>query len=258
MANSSRDTPATIICDIHGDRPCAIVCRHHLAALDRAVGFVENSKDPDDRQAWCDDCESLFLREGGKTKSFLEFNNFGVVCVDCFIRLRSRHSNEASTSECSECGRFHDELPRVFMTELPETKDGSTIQVRHERKSMCRTKSQSFVRCEIEIPVRSSEDGPLGFICWVEIRRQDYRQLLAFRKDKGSASVFPNWVTGTLANAVRAVPNSFGTPVKFEVLKDDPTPYIKWVAPGTPLAALINSGASLAFCHDFADRHSLS
>lgn len=247
-----------INCDDHGDRPSAIVCRHHLDVLDRAVGFVENSDDPDDLQAWCDDCESLFLSEEDKTKKFLDFNDAAVVCVDCYVRLKSRHSGNPSTYECSECGGVHDELPRYFMKKLPETKEGSTIQVRHERKSMCRTDSQSFVRCEIEVPVLASDDGPLGFICWVEVSRQDYRDLLAFRKDEGSAPAFPSWVTGTLANAVSGVPSSFGTPVKFEVMKDDPTPYIKWVAPGTPLAALVTSGASVAFWHEVAALYSLS
>jgi hypothetical protein len=246
MAKSTPDRPQTIECHLHGKRSPAIVCRHHLEALDRAVGFVENSDDPDDLQAWCDDCESLFVSEEGKTRRFLEFNDFGVVCVDCYGRLKARHSSAAHA--CSECGRLHDELPRYFMTELPETADGSTVQVSHEHKSMCRTDRQSFVRCEIEVPVLAPDEDPLGFICWVEISRQDYLQLLAFRKDEGDL-VSPGWVSGTLANAVRAVPGSFGTPVKFEVLKDDPTPYIKWLEPGTPLAALVASGASVAFWH---------
>jgi hypothetical protein len=80
-----------INCDSHGHRGSAIVCRHHLEVRDRAAGFVENSDDPDDLQAWCDACEDLFLREGDKTEPFLKFNNFAVVCVDCYARLRERH-----------------------------------------------------------------------------------------------------------------------------------------------------------------------
>jgi hypothetical protein len=252
MTTSDPDTRDTIACDIHGERPCAIVCRHHIDVRDRAVGFVENSTDPDDLQAWCDDCESLFLREGGKTESFRAFNAFGVVCVDCYARLRAHHSGEPAAPACSGCGRVHDELPRYFMTKLPEAPDGSIIQAKEERKSMCRTKRQSFVRCEVEVPLLGSDDGPLGFICWVEISRADYRRLLAFRKDEGSAAAFPDWVSGTLANTLRGIPGTFGTAVKFQVLRDDPTPYIKWVAPGTPLAALVTSGASVAFWHEVA------
>ena len=82
---------AKIDCDSHGHRASAIVCRHHLEVRDRAAGFIENSDDPDDLQAWCDACEDLFLREGDKTEPFLKFNNFAVVCVDCYTRLRERH-----------------------------------------------------------------------------------------------------------------------------------------------------------------------
>jgi hypothetical protein len=81
----------TVNCGLHGDRLAAIVCRHHVEVRNRPVGFVENSADPDDRQAWCDDCKDLFLREGDLTEKFREFNNFAVVCIDCYMQLRSRH-----------------------------------------------------------------------------------------------------------------------------------------------------------------------
>ena len=96
MATRSSGRPMMISCDTHGERRSAIVCRHHLKVVDRAVGFVENSDDPDDLQAWCDDCEALFLREGDKTKKFLKFNSFAVVCIDCYIRYRASHSRDAS------------------------------------------------------------------------------------------------------------------------------------------------------------------
>ena len=82
----------TINCGRHGDRVAAVVCRHHVEVDDRPVGFVENSDDPDDRQAWCDDCESFFLREGELTEDFRKFNNFAVVCIDCYMQLRARHA----------------------------------------------------------------------------------------------------------------------------------------------------------------------
>jgi hypothetical protein len=86
------DALMMIRCGSHGERVAAVVCRHHLEVGDRTVGFVENSDDPSDLQAWCDDCEDLFLREGDKTEAFLEFNNFAIVCVDCYARMKARHS----------------------------------------------------------------------------------------------------------------------------------------------------------------------
>lgn len=66
-----------------------------LTAKDRCVGFVENSSDPDDLQAWCDDCEKLFLEEGEMTRRFETFNGMSVVCDTCYLGLRERHSRLA-------------------------------------------------------------------------------------------------------------------------------------------------------------------
>src|SRR3954470_17532391 len=96
MTRDPSDRPMLISCSSHGERIAAVVCRHHVSVADRPVGFVENSDDPTDLQAWCDDCETLFLSEGDKTDQFVEFNDFAVVCVDCYIRLRARHCGEVS------------------------------------------------------------------------------------------------------------------------------------------------------------------
>jgi hypothetical protein len=92
MDTDSNDTPMTVHCDIHGDDVAAVVCRHHVETSDHVVGFVENSDDPGDLQAWCDACEELFIREGDKTKRFVRFNNFAIVCVRCYAQLKARHS----------------------------------------------------------------------------------------------------------------------------------------------------------------------
>ena len=83
-----------INCERHGERTAAIVCRHHIQVHDHAAGFVENSDDPDDLQAWCDDCERMFLQQGDKTDDFRIFNDFAVVCVNCYVELRTRHQRE--------------------------------------------------------------------------------------------------------------------------------------------------------------------
>jgi hypothetical protein len=63
-----------------------------LGPKDRVVGFVENSADPNDWQAWCDDCETLFLREGGLTAAFEAFNNRAIVCDFCYALFKEQHS----------------------------------------------------------------------------------------------------------------------------------------------------------------------
>ena len=85
----------TINCEQHGERVAAVVCRHHLEVRDRALGFVENSDDPNDRQAWCNECESFFLREGDTTEAFRQFNDFAIVCIDCYMRLRTVHTSHS-------------------------------------------------------------------------------------------------------------------------------------------------------------------
>ena len=87
-----KDDPSTIECCKHGRAKSAIVCGHHVQAQDRAVGFIENSADPDDLQAWCGECEAVFVDEGGMTKTFRAFNGMSVVCVSCYEELKQRHS----------------------------------------------------------------------------------------------------------------------------------------------------------------------
>ena len=86
------DEPNTIDCDIHGTSPSAIVCGHLLRPTDAILGFVENSSDPDDLQAWCDACEDLFVREQGLTEAFRQFCDFAVVCTGCYAQLKTLHA----------------------------------------------------------------------------------------------------------------------------------------------------------------------
>jgi hypothetical protein len=84
--------PTTVTCQHHGERVAAVVCRHHIEVRERPVGFVENSDDPNDLQAWCDNCEHVFFREGGMTDEFRSFNDFAVVCIDCYADLQATHA----------------------------------------------------------------------------------------------------------------------------------------------------------------------
>ena len=47
----------------HGKGIASIICCHQLNSVD-PVGFIENSFDPDDLQAWCYACEYLYEQEG--------------------------------------------------------------------------------------------------------------------------------------------------------------------------------------------------
>ena len=56
------------------------------------VGFIENSSDPNDLQAWCEGCEEMFLAEGDKTVAFEAFNDRAIVCSICYDELKAKHS----------------------------------------------------------------------------------------------------------------------------------------------------------------------
>jgi len=84
------EAPLTESCS-HGNRPAAVVCRHLLTAKDRIVGFVENSSNPADLQAWCDTCESAFLRDD-RTPEFAKIVEFAIVCDLCYLEIKARHS----------------------------------------------------------------------------------------------------------------------------------------------------------------------
>ena len=59
----------------------------------KAMGFVENSSESDDLQAWCHACEIKFESEGGEmTEAFRRFNAMALVCVDCYSSLKGFHS----------------------------------------------------------------------------------------------------------------------------------------------------------------------
>jgi hypothetical protein len=79
-------------CGTHDKEINAIVCCHHVQSTDRILGFVENCAEPDNLQAWCDECERLFAAEGELTNVFRNHNDFKVVCSVCYVAIRAKHS----------------------------------------------------------------------------------------------------------------------------------------------------------------------
>ena len=82
----------TIHCETHGTCVAAVVCGHMIRFDGAPCGFIENSSDPDDLQAWCHACEDKFQQEGGMTDAFREFTQMAVVCVECYRRAKSHHA----------------------------------------------------------------------------------------------------------------------------------------------------------------------
>ena len=71
----------------------AVVCRHLVGETGEVHGFVENSDDPDDLQAWCGRCEDMFIEEDDMTERFRAFNDMQLVCEFCYAGIKQRHSD---------------------------------------------------------------------------------------------------------------------------------------------------------------------
>ncbi len=86
------DEPLYLDCGEHGKRIATVVCQHLLNVKDRAVGFVENCSQPNDRQAWCHSCEECFREEGQMSEVLKDFCNASLVCEYCYELFKSRHT----------------------------------------------------------------------------------------------------------------------------------------------------------------------
>ncbi|GHN01808.1 hypothetical protein WSM22_32970 [Cytophagales bacterium WSM2-2] len=75
----------------HGKGIASAICYHQLNSVD-PIGFIENSSDPDDLQAWCYACEYLFQLERDMTEKFKKFSNAKIVCEKCYENFKSLHS----------------------------------------------------------------------------------------------------------------------------------------------------------------------
>lgn len=83
-------------CGPHGERVATVVCRHLLQGQPAPAGFIENSSDPNDLQAWCYLCEERFQAEGDMTDAFREFNGMTIVCVICYAEAKAHHAVAAN------------------------------------------------------------------------------------------------------------------------------------------------------------------
>jgi hypothetical protein len=87
----TKSGPLMLDCGIHGERISTVVCKHMLRGEHAPAGFIENSSDPDDLQAWCQQCEDEFERQNGMTEAFRQFNGMTLVCLLCYTEAKSRH-----------------------------------------------------------------------------------------------------------------------------------------------------------------------
>ncbi len=151
---------------------------------------------------------------------------------------------------CVSCGKEHDELSPYFMWRLPDAALSRRDLLVFDDDFTCRIgDEQHFISCELALPFKSGELDPLGFICWVQVDRDTYNAYRAYRANEDELPPYADDVHGRLANPIPLIADSCGTAIAFRVLCGDPTPYIQWVAPDSPVAALLERGASIDFWH---------
>lgn len=84
----------TIVGSTHGMNQSAFVCQHLLGQ--KKVGFWEPfDSQPDgdypdgELNAWCDQCDAVFEREGDWNDTATEFADIQLVCSKCFFRMKA-------------------------------------------------------------------------------------------------------------------------------------------------------------------------
>ncbi|HEU6456092.1 MAG TPA: hypothetical protein VN201_11545 [Roseateles sp.] len=85
-----------IACPRHGPTRSAAVCGHLTQNRGPALGFVENSDDPLDRQAWCYACEMVYQQEQDMTARFRAFVCHAEVCSACYDEIKAHHDFDAA------------------------------------------------------------------------------------------------------------------------------------------------------------------
>jgi len=85
------DQEQRIDCAKHGEGIAATVCGHLVCGPGSPLGFIENSSNPADLQAWCYDCENLYEQEGEMTPKFREFHDLTMICTECYATIKGIH-----------------------------------------------------------------------------------------------------------------------------------------------------------------------
>ena len=151
---------------------------------------------------------------------------------------------------CGDCGAEHSEMTRYFMWRVPKISEAEIEEFGFDNEFMCRVGDERhFINCELALPFKSSNEDPLGFVGWVEVSRDAYIQYGDYRENESSLQPFDSLVDGRLANPIPSIPDSLGIPVKFQVVAEDPTPYIVWVQEETSLSTRMRIGATPEFWH---------
>lgn len=89
----------TVECVEHGKARKAFVCQHLVTGS--GLGFLDSGVRPDNPfpDAWCSDCESVRVAEGGESGDWNDrsaaFAQVKLVCSHCYVRIRGQNRRSA-------------------------------------------------------------------------------------------------------------------------------------------------------------------
>jgi hypothetical protein len=151
---------------------------------------------------------------------------------------------------CGECGEVHGEQARFFEWRRPRLRSWELRRLRFDNRFTCRIPGRKyFIFCEVELPFADRERKPLGFMGWAQVTQAVYLGYARFHRAAVGYSYRRRFLVGRLATPVPAVPRSIGTRIRLNAFRDDPTPYVRWAAQGSPLARRMKEGANDSFWH---------
>lgn len=208
--------PLTIQCDVHGTTVACVVCCHLAVHQSAPAGVVEISDDPDDLQAWCDECEHLYLTEGQRTDRFNAFCDIKLVCTGCYAEIKERNTIRRDTRDegpatyrCSCCGEVHDGLSDVtfeapyYYYSVPEAERTSRCDLSSD---FCSIDGRDFfIRGVLPVRVLGTE-GEFMWGVWMSVSEANFRKYEAVYDEDRRAHLAP--FAGWLSNQIPGYPDT--------------------------------------------------
>ena len=79
-----------VCCSIHGKGNGCFVCDHLRSQSGKGYYCADDQKNPYP-DAWCADCDRIYLEEGGWTDKAVETAFFRLVCHRCYPEVKRRN-----------------------------------------------------------------------------------------------------------------------------------------------------------------------
>lgn len=197
-----------IQCETHGECEATYVCSHLTG---EAAGLGFNGDEPTEENpfpdAWCDDCELIFVAHDGWNDESEKLAKIVLLCSGCYERTRIRNTRTTVTLDdladmrwkCGSCEEWHTgacldfsyDSPAYWQKEYEEASSGDGLPAgsREERPKTflgddyCAIDdSDFFVRGNIHLPIIGSAET-FRWGVWGSLSRENFETLLRMADD---------------------------------------------------------------------------